>query len=84
MDINKVKLIEEIHKSAIFPIFNIKKMSEYEELAPIAVRPLGNGEYGLVTGLRTFIIGKLFSRNLKVYVTELSREEFKEKYSLEK
>lgn len=84
IDISKVKLVEEVHLKAILPIFNLKKMREYEELSPIAVRRLDKGEYGLVAGLRTYIVAKLFDRHLKAYVTDLSREEFKQKYSLEK
>ena len=83
IDIRKVKLIEEVHLNSKISIINIRKMSMYKELSPIAVRRLENGEYGLVTGVRSFLIGKIFDRNLKAYVTELSREEFKEKYSLE-
>lgn len=84
IDINKVKLVEEIHLSSRISIFDIKKMSKYDEINPIAVRKLENGEYGLITGVRSFIVGKLFSRNLKAYVTDLDRETFKERYSLEK
>ena len=84
IDISKVKLVEEIHLKAVIPIFNLKRMREYKELSPISIRKLDDGEYGLVTGLRTFIVAKLFNRHVKAYVTDLSREEFKEKYRLEK
>ena len=83
VDINKVKLVEETHLSSRVSMFNIRNMSEYGELTPIAVRENEKGEYELVAGLKTFIVGKLFSRNVKAYVTTLSRNEFKEKHSLE-
>ncbi|PPV11992.1 hypothetical protein AWN73_20185 [Clostridium butyricum] len=83
IDISKVKLVEEIHLEAIIPIFNIKKLSKYEEVNPIAVRRLENGEYGLVTGVRSFLVGKIFDKNLRAYITDLDRQTFKEKYSLE-
>ena len=50
----------------------------------IAVRESEDGWYDLVAGLRGYIIGKLFCTNPKAYITTLSREEFKEKYELEK
>ena len=83
VDINKVKIVDEVHLSSRISIFNIKKYRRYKSLAPIAVRENENGEYELVTGMRTFIVAKLFSRNIKAYMTNLSREEFKEKYNLD-
>lgn len=81
VDINKVRLVEEIHLSSRVSIFNIRR---YREAPPIAVRENENGEYELVAGIRGFIIGKLFSRNVRAYITTLSREEFKKKYYLDK
>jgi len=82
VDINKVKLVEETHLNSKVSIFNIRNMSEYKELTPIAVRENEKGEYELIAGLKTFIVGKLFSRNVKAYVTTLNRDEFKVEYSL--
>lgn len=84
VNINKVKLVEKIHLNSRVSIFNIRNMSKCEELTPIAVRENEKGEYELVTGLRSFIIGKLFSINTKAYITDLDRKTFKQKYSLEK
>lgn len=90
VDINKVKLVEEIHLSSRVSIFNIRNIrnirniSKCKELTPIVVRENEKGEYELVTGLRSFIIGKLFSINTKAYITNLDRKTFKQKYLLEK
>lgn len=84
IDINKVILIDEIHLNSMVESFNIKKYRKYKELSPIAVNENENGEYELITGMKSFIAGKLLSRNIKAYVTDLTRDEFKEKYSLEK
>ena len=84
IDISNVKLVEEVHVNAIISIFNLKKYkNKYKQLPPIAVRENDNGEYELVSGVRAFIVAKIFSRNVRAYITTLSREEFKEKYSLE-
>ncbi|MBY6916074.1 hypothetical protein [Clostridium botulinum] len=82
VDINKVKLVEETHLNSRVSIFNIKNMSKYKDLTPIAVRENEKGDYELIAGLKTFIVAKLFSRNVKAYITDLNREAFKEKYSL--
>lgn len=83
IDINKVKLVEEIHLNSKISVFNIKKYNNYNDLSPISVRENDNGEYELVTGIRSFIVAKLLSRKVRAYTTTLSRNEFKEKYLLE-
>lgn len=84
IDLNKVNLVDKIHLNSMIQNFNIKKYRKYKELSPIAVKETENGTYELITGFRSFIAGKLLSRNIKAYVTNLTRAEFKEKYSLEK
>ena len=85
VDINKVKIGEEVHLNGKVSIFNMKRYQKNKNkpIHPIAVRENENGEYELVAGIKSFIIAKLFSRNVKAYVTNLSRDEFKEKYSLD-
>lgn len=83
IDISKVKLVESTHLNSILPKFNIRHMNKRENLNPIAVRENDNGEYELITGLRSFIVGKLLSIDVKAYITDLDRETFKEKYSLD-
>jgi len=82
IDITKVKLSEEIHLNAIIDNFNIKEMLEMSEFRPIAVRKC-DCTYTLISGLRTYIVAKLFSRNIKAYITDLDIHEFREKYLLE-
>ncbi|KAI3350849.1 hypothetical protein FDB30_04090 [Clostridium botulinum] len=82
VDINNVKLVEKTHLNSRISIFNIKNMSNYKDLTPIAIRKNEEGTYELIAGLKTFIVAKLFSRNVKAYITDLDRESFKEKYSL--
>jgi len=79
IDINKVKLNEEMHLNAIVNNFNIKEMVNKKELNPIAVKVYGDG-YTLISGLRTYIVAKLLSIKVKAYITELDIEDFRDKY----
>lgn len=85
IDISKVKLINKIHLNSIVPIQNIKRVNKTKRVNPIAVKIIDNSEeYELITGLRSFILAKLLSLKVKAYITDLDRDTFKEKYSLEK
>ena len=84
IDINRVRLVEDVHLSSRISIFNLKWYRRHKRVPVIAVRESVDGWYDLVVGLRGYIIGKLFCTNPKAYITTLSREEFKEKYELEK
>ena len=79
IDINKVKLNEEIHLNSIGTNFNIKEMVNKKELNPIAVKVSGDG-YTLISGLRTYIVAKLLSIKVKAYITELDIDDFRDKY----
>lgn len=79
IDINKVKLNEEIHLNSIGTNFNIKEMVNKKELNPIAVKVSGDG-YTLISGLRTYIVAKLLSIKVKAYITELDIEDFRDRY----
>ena len=80
IDINRVRLVEDVHLSSRISIFNLKWYRRHKRVPVIAVRESEDGWYDLVVGLRGYIIGKLFCTNPKAYITTLSREEFKEKY----
>lgn len=85
IDISKVKLTNEIHLNSIVPIYNIKRINRIKRVSPIAVRQIDSSEeYELITGLKSFILAKLLSLKVKAYITDLDRDTFKEKYSLEK
>ncbi len=85
MDINKVKLTSPTHLNSILPVYNIKRFKEINTLYPIAIKEIPDSEeYELITGLRSFIAAKLLSLKVNAYITNLDRETFKEKYSLEK
>ena len=84
VDISKVKLTSEVHLNSIVPIYNIKRINRIQRVSPIAIKKIdGCEEYELITGLRSFILAKLLSLKVKAYVTDLDRDAFKEKYSLE-
>ena len=77
----EVLLVEEDHLEAKFKYLNFEALNKRQNLN-IAVRKLENGKYALVSGINNFMVGKMFNRNYRAYVTELEREDFIIKFEI--
>lgn len=80
IDTDKICLVEDIHKK-FKSVYGI-----YEDIeCKLAVRELEDGQYALVTGLRGYIIAKIFNKKTcKCYITDLAHNDFAEKYGIVK
>ena len=80
IETSKIHLVEDIHKKGIRVLTGIY---DDAKIRPIAVRKMDNGNYALVTGLKSYIIAKVFNKeSLKCYITDLKHKEFNEKYEI--
>lgn len=81
VEAKKIRIMQECHNNFRFPI-EITEKNKNDLGNPIAVRDLGNGEYELLVGIKPYIKAKLFDKKLKVFVTNLTREEFEKEYNI--
>jgi hypothetical protein len=77
---SKIKIVDEEHLNAKLTYVNLEMARNTEKKISIAVRPLENGEYALVSGIRKFIAAKVLEKSVDCYITDLNSEEFKEKF----
>jgi ribonuclease HI len=79
IDVSKVILCDEIHFKANSVEFDglLYQASKKNQIYnPIVVRSLGNDQYGLVLGLKSFCVARMLGINkMKAYITDLSRRE---------
>lgn len=83
IDINKVRLIEGLHLNSVTKNINMQMLSRIKHLNPIAVKLNEDGEYELITGIKSYIVAKLLSRNVKAYITDLDINIFRTKYKMD-
>ncbi|MGL5567691.1 MAG: hypothetical protein ACRDB9_00465 [Cetobacterium sp.] len=76
-----VELVEQEHLESEFKYLSFKKLGEREDLY-IAVKKIDSGKYGLVSGIKNFMVGKIYNKPFKAYVTELDREGFVDEFRI--
>lgn len=83
VEAKKIRIMQECHNNFKLSIDITEKNKNYSG-NPIAVSDLGNGEYELLVGIKSYVKAKLFDKKLKVFVTDLTREEFEKEYNIVK
>ena len=72
-------LTESVHleSKTITIIGGLKKLSNIEKLAPVVIRPLEDGKYSLVTGVKSYFVAKIMDMPIvSAVLTDLSHDEF--------
>lgn len=78
MNPSDIELIEEVHLNAVCYI-NFKSFNRAKEIYPIAAREV-DGKLYLVSGFSRYIYCKIFNKPVEVFITDLDKKEFDEKY----
>lgn len=81
LDPSDVELLEEEHMNAHLKCMYFSSLRKRKDLY-IAVKETSDGKYKLVSGIKNFIVGKVFNRKYKAYVTDLEREEFIKEFEI--
>lgn len=78
VDVANVDLVEKIHLKP----FVGRLVSVNTELSPIAIAPMENGRYKLITGIKAYIGASMYKKPLKAFVYDKSLDEFYEEFNV--
>lgn len=78
VDVANVDLVEKIHLRP----FVGRLVSANTELSPIAISPMENGRYKLITGIKAYIGASMYKKPLKAFVYDKSLDEFYEEFNV--
>lgn len=78
IDSADIKIVEEDHLCTKLTWLDLDTAKDIEKNFIVAVRPLQDGTYALVSGIGRFIVAKVLEKKLNCYITDLTTQAFEE------
>ena len=73
IDVQKIEVLNELHLNG-GAFIEIARLYDENTINRVAVRPLADGKYELLLGLRSYLRAKILNKSIQAYITDLNRD----------